>query len=288
MQLRALFRLARTSLTGVAAAAVLLAGAGLSAAPATAAPREAGTAARVVQTPVETDVTPENWEQIVRYSFEKPVVLDFGSEMCTGCEKLAEDLHNLVQRADGAWMVGGVDRAVFPELHARFDVTTLPTLVVLRNGKDQSGVVPRFVGYNDTSADWVKLWYWTQDVRNGDYPPVNPPDPGIEVTVTTENIDEVVRKSHEKPVILQFGAPWCSACKELRPHMQQFARDDDGAWLLGQVNGDAHPALNKRFLIKGYPTLIALVDGKEIARRLAYNGQPRTYRDWVDSVLAAG
>lgn len=274
--------LRRAATAAAIVGAMLFAGSGV----VTAAPASASSSRIPAGTPLEVPVTPANWDQVVRYSFEKPVVLDFWAELCLGCKEIAKDLRGMVQQDSGAWMVGAVDKDAYPELHATFNATTLPTLVVLRNGKDQSAEVPRFVEYTGGSKDWTRLWHWIQDVKNGDYPPATPPDPNIEVPVTSENIEKVLRESNQRPVILQFGAPWCSACKDLKPHMQGFARDDAGRWLLGQVNGDKYPELNKRFEINGYPSLLALRDGVELDRRLGYNGDPRTYRTWVDSVLA--
>ncbi|WP_189115434.1 thioredoxin family protein [Pilimelia terevasa] len=274
-------RVVRAALSGVVVGAMLCGGAAAAAAPVSASPATVSAGP-----PLEVDVTAANWDQVAQYSAEKPVVLDFGAELCLGCKEIAKDLHGIVQQDGGAWMVGSVDRDAYPELHARLNVTTLPTLVVLRNGKEQSAVVPRFTGYAGGSKEWTKLWRWIQDVKNGDYPPAMPADPNIEIPVTTGNIEEVLRESGRRLVVLEFGAPWCSACKELRPHMQKFAKDDAGRWLLGQVNGDASPELNSRFQIKGYPSLLALRNGREVGRKLGYNGDPRTYRTWVDSLLA--
>ncbi|GLZ39231.1 hypothetical protein Acsp05_28550 [Actinokineospora sp. NBRC 105648] len=235
--------------------------------------------------PLEMDVTAATWNQAVAVSRDKPVVLDFGGKMCQGCEEINAALRQMVTTDRGAWIIGHVDREAAPELLDQFGVFELPTLVVLRNGIDQTQVVPRKVGYTANNQEWLALYRWVQSVRNGDYPPAVPPDPNVEVTVTTENIDSVLAISRDKPVVLEFGAPWCSACKELKPHMQKFAAADGGRWLLGQVNGDKYPQFNTRFAVKGYPTLVALRNGVEVSRKFAYNGDPATYRKWVNTLL---
>jgi thioredoxin 1 len=69
-----------------------------------------------------------------------PAVIDFWSEFCSPCAEVAANLEEIA--ADHAIFFGKVDVVAEPELAARFSVTSVPTLIFLRDG----AVVRRLVG----------------------------------------------------------------------------------------------------------------------------------------------
>eukprot|EP00434_Breviolum_minutum_P016689 symbB.v1.2.014713.t1/scaffold1080.1/size139481/9 len=88
------------------------------------------------------------------------------------------------------------------------------------------------------------------------------------IDVDTGNVDQVMR---EGPILVKFFAPWCSHCKAMAKDFHKLAQEElpDGI-RIGRVDSTKNPALNKRFGIHGYPTLLMLTDeGKEMR---SYNG----------------
>ena len=85
-------------------------------------------------------VTPENINELLEG--DEPVVLDFYASWCGPCKMLAPILENLSQKLEGQVKIGKVDADAYPQLSTAYEVTNLPTLLLVKEGH----VVGRSVG----------------------------------------------------------------------------------------------------------------------------------------------
>ena len=74
--------------------------------------------------------------------------------------------------------------------------------------------------------------------------------------------DEVIRKSVETPVLVDFWAPWCGPCKTLGPLLEKLAADYNGAFVLAKVDVDKEQELAAAFQIRSVPTVMLVKGGQ--------------------------
>jgi len=79
------------------------------------------------------------------------------------------------------------------------------------------------------------------------------------LTISKENFDAEVMKS-DKPVLLDFWAPWCGPCRMIGPIIDEIARDVDYV-KVGKVNVDDDPELAAAFGAMSIPLLVVVKDG---------------------------
>jgi thioredoxin 1 len=82
---------------------------------------------------------------------------------------------------------------------------------------------------------------------------------------TEQDFDAIVL-NNDKPVLVDFWAPWCAPCKALAPTLEEIAEEYAEEMEIVKVDIEANPALAERFDVRGIPLLMIVKDGAETAR----------------------
>ncbi len=84
-------------------------------------------------------------------------------------------------------------------------------------------------------------------------------DSGIETFAA-----DVLEASREKPVIVDFWAPWCGPCKQLGPLLEKVVNEAKGAVRLVKINIDENQEIAQQLRIQSIPTVYAFRNGQPV------------------------
>lgn len=105
------------------------------------------------------------------------------------------------------------------------------------------------------------------------------------VDVTIETFErEIIERSNQVPVVIDFWAPWCQPCLQLKPILEKLANEYQGKFVLAKINVEEEQQIGAAFGIQSIPHVIAFAQGQPIDQ---FQGVlPETkIREWLDRLM---
>ncbi len=233
-----------------------------------------------------------------RYSIDRvlqaglPVVLVFWEPGIPEMDHLDEILDRAARRYAGRALIAKVHAKEEQPLLERFRVGRAPAFVFVKDGRPDAVV--------HGTLDEGSLEAWLRHLVEGaPRPPVPGPrvsangrghaspgggsraqgQPGAQapgagqpITLTDANFEQVIRG--DRPVLVDFWAPWCGPCRMLAPSIEQLAREFGQRAVIAKLNVDENPITAQRYGIRSIPTLVIFRNGQPVDQMVGVQPLP--------------
>jgi thioredoxin len=81
------------------------------------------------------DATDANFEKLLHDAGDKPILIDCWAAWCGPCKMLAPTIEAVAREAGGRWLIAKLDTDANQQTAARFNITSIPTMLIFKKGK---------------------------------------------------------------------------------------------------------------------------------------------------------
>ena len=104
------------------------------------------------------------------------------------------------------------------------------------------------------------------------------------INVTDESFEKEVLKS-DKPVVLDFWAPWCGPCKMIGPSLEEISDEMADKITVAKINIDENPNTPTFYNVRGIPTMLVFKNGEAAATKVGAVSKTAIL-EWIEDSIA--
>jgi len=101
--------------------------------------------------------------------------------------------------------------------------------------------------------------------------------------ITDLNFQEIVLNS-DKPVMVDFWAPWCGPCRMVGPIIDEISNDYSGKAIVGKLDVDTNQELATKYGVRSIPTVLVFNKGELVDRHVGVASK-QSYAEALDALI---